>query len=222
MGRRPLDLSGKRYGRLVAIKRLDKNKSNQYRWLCECDCGNQHIVTNTQLVEGKSRSCGCYSNEIRGKSSVTHGMSASSEYGAWKNAIRRCTNPDDPKWEDYGGRGISVCEEWNQPPEIGFLKFYEDMGPSNGLTLERIDVNLRYSKENCIWADCYAQGYNQRMLKVNTSGKTGVSENKDGTWQAYINFKGKRYPLGEFAEFEDAKAAREAAEIKFYGKLKGH
>lgn len=222
MGCVPLDLTGKRFGRLVATKRLDQNKAKQYRWLCICDCGNEHIVVNTQLVSGKSNSCGCYAKEVAGQQSVKHGMANTPEYGAWKNAISRCYNPNNKKYHDYGGRGIDVCAEWHQDAEIGFVKFYEDMGPSNGLTLERVDVNLGYSKENCIWDDRYNQGYNTRQHQANTSGKTGVSENKDGTWQSYINFKGKRYPLGEYTTFEAAKSAREAAEIRYYGKLKGH
>lgn len=218
----PLDHKGVRYNRLVGVEPVGKNKAGQYIWKWLCDCGNEHIVAATSVIEGSTKSCGCYAKEVVGDSTRTHGMTATPEYGAWKNAISRCHNPDNKSYSEYGGRGIFVCDDWNQPAEIGFVKFYEDMGPSNGLTLERVDVNLGYSKENCIWADYYTQGYNQRMQKANTSGKTGVSENKDGTWQAYINFKGKRYPLGKFVEFEDARAAREAAEIKFYGELKGH
>lgn len=218
----PLDLTGQRFGRLVAIEKNGQNKAKQYKWLCLCDCGNEHTVVGTQLVEGKSSSCGCYAKEVAGDATRIHGMAKTPEYGAWKNAIARCYNPNNKKYKDYGGRGINVCDEWNQIAEIGFIKFYEDMGPSHGLTLERVDVNLGYSKENCIWDNRYNQGYNQRMQTGNTSGKTGVSQNKDGTWQAYINFEGKRYPLGEYKTFEGAKSAREAAEIKYYGKLKGH
>jgi hypothetical protein len=218
----PLDLSGQRFGRLIAVRQNGQNKAKQYKWLCLCDCGNEHTVAGTQLIEGKSISCGCYAREVAGDASRIHGMANTPEYGAWKNAISRCYNPNNKKYHDYGGRGIDVCDDWHQVAEIGFIKFYEDMGPSNGLTLERVDVNLGYSKENCIWDNRYNQGYNTRQHQTNSSGKTGVSENKDGTWQAYINFEGKRYPLGEYKTFEGAKSAREAAEIKYYGKLKGH
>lgn len=219
----PKDLTDQVFGRLTVLRYAEeKTSSGNYKWVCSCSCGKQTVVNSTGLVQGTTTSCGCYADEVRGKASLIHGMTRTSEYGAWKNAISRCYNPDNKKYHDYGGRGIDVCDEWHQIAEVGFVKFYEDMGPSNGLTLERVNVNLGYSKENCIWDNRYNQGYNQRMQSGNTSGKTGVSENKDGTWQSYINFEGKRYPLGEYVTFEAAKLAREAAEIKFYGKLKGH
>lgn len=219
----PRDLTGQRFGRLEVLDFSgEKTSSGNYKWNCRCDCGNLTIVSSTNLVENHTTSCGCYSKELILERSVTHGMSSTSEYGAWKNALIRCSDSENKKYSEYGGRGIKVCDRWQWPAEVGFMNFMEDMGPSNGLTLDRIDVDGDYCPENCRWADRYTQGYNTRQHTTNTSGKTGVSENKDGTWQAHINFKGKRYPLGEFVEFEDAKAAREAAEIKFYGELKGH
>lgn len=218
----PLDLAGDRFGRLIAIKPVDKNKAGQYIWQCMCDCGNEHIVTGSALVQGVTKSCGCYAKDVAGQVSVTHGMSSTPEYGAWKNAITRCSDPENKKYVDYGGRGIRVCERWQWPAEIGFKNFMEDMGRCEGLTLDRIDPNGDYCPENCRWVDRYIQGYNTRQHSTNTSGKTGVSKNKDGTWQSYINFKGKRYPLGEYNSFEEAVEAREQAEIKFYGEKKGH
>ena len=219
----PKDLTGEHFGRLEVIRYADeKTSSGNYKWVCKCSCGETTTVSSSSLIQGTTTSCGCYAEEIRGKSSITHGLANTPEYGAWKYAISRCYNPENSHYDNYGGRGITVCEEWNQPAGEGFLKFCEDMGKSNGLTLERVDVNKGYSKENCIWADRFTQGYNTRQHKTNSSGKTGVSENKDGTWQAYINFKGKRHALGEYKNFEDAVKARENAEIKYYGKLKGH
>lgn len=219
----PKDLTGLTFGRLTVVKVAEERTgSGNYKWICSCLCGNESTVNSSALVQGTTKSCGCYNIESIKERSTTHGMSKTPEYGAWKNAVRRCSNEKDANWENYGGRGINVCERWNQPAGIGFANFYEDMGPCNGLTLERVDVNLGYSKENCVWEDTYTQGYNTRQLNSNSSGKTGVSENKDGSWQSYINFEGRRYPLGEYQTFEEAKSAREAAEIKYYGKLKGH
>lgn len=219
----PKDLTGEVFSRLTVLRYADeKTSSGNYKWICMCSCGDETIVSSSALVQQTTKSCGCFNLESVKERSITHGMSGTAEYGAWKNAIRRCHNESHPAWENYGGRGIEVCTDWNQPAEIGFVKFYEDMGPCNGLTLERVNVNLGYSKENCVWENTFTQGYNTRQHDSNTSGKTGVSENKDGTWQSYINFEGRRYPLGEYKTFEGAKSAREAAEIKFYGKLKGH
>lgn len=216
----PKDLKGEIFGRLMAVEPVGKNNAGQYIWKCLCSCGNEHTVTGTALVEGATKSCGCLAKEVCGKASLTHGMSHSPEYHAWKNALYRCTKPFNAAYSDYGGRGIQVCERWSEPLPVGFLNFLEDMGPSNGLTLERVDVNGNYSPENCIWADTYQQGYNTRMHSSNTSGVTGVSELKDGRWQAYINYLGKRYPLGYHNTFEQAVKARQDAELKYYGKLK--
>lgn len=218
----PLDLTGKKFNKLTAVKSVGINNAGQYIWEWSCDCGNSHTVVATSVIQGHTKSCGCYAKEVAGVASITHGMSGTPEYGSWKNAISRCHNPENGGYDDYGGRGITVCDEWNQSADVGFTQFYSDMGPSNGLTLERVDVNKGYSKENCVWADKFTQGYNTRQSQTNSSGKTGVSENKDGTWQSYINFRGERYSLGEYKTFEGAKSAREAAEIKYYGKLKGH
>lgn len=219
----PIDLRNKRFGRLVAIEPVGQNKAKQYIWKCLCDCGMYHNVTGTSLIRGKTSSCGCYSKQMISERNKTHGLSSSTEYGAWKNAIRRCSDSKNRAYENYGGRGIKVCDEWGWPAEVGFIKFLEDMGPCpEGMSLDRIDPNGNYCKENCRWTTNYIQGYNTRKHEDNSSGKTGVSEMKDGKWQSYINFEGKRYPLGVFSSFEEAKKAREVAEIKFYGEVKGH
>lgn len=216
----PRDLTGQTFGRLTALEPVNKTKSGNYIWNCSCSCGNLHSAASSALVEGTTKSCGCYAKEISGKASLTHGMSRTPEYGAWKNAVARCTNPSNPNYYNYGGRGICVCERWLEPSPQGFLNFIEDMGESNGLTLERIQVNGNYSPDNCEWADRYNQSYNTRMHKTNTSGVTGVSKGRRGNWQSYINFQGKRIVLGEYKTFDQAVSARKAAEIEYYGKNK--
>lgn len=216
----PKDIKGKLFGRLTAEEPVGKNKAGQYIWRCSCSCGNSHTTTGTSLIQGHTKSCGCYATEVCGKAAITHGMSHTAEYQAWKNALYRCTKPSDASYSDYGGRGIKMCSRWSEPLPKGFLNFFEDMGNSNGLTLERVDVNGNYSPENCVWADVYTQGFNTRMHSTNTSGVTGVSELKNGRWQAYINHLGKRIPLGYHDTFESAVLARKAAELRYYGKNK--
>ena len=219
---RHLDLVGKRSGRLTAKEPVGKNRAGQYMWKCLCDCGNEHITSGTSLVENTTKSCGCLAKEVCGKSSITHGLSGTPEYGAWKNAVARCNDSRNKKYYDYGGRGISVCDRWVEDAPKGFLNFLEDMGerPSDRMSLDRIDVNGNYCPENCRWIDPYVQAYNTRMFKNNTSGRTGVSETKDGKWQAYITHKNVRKSLGVFATLRQAVNAREQAEILLHGEIK--
>lgn len=213
---KPLDLRGQVFARLTALEPVGKNNAGQYIWKCLCECGSEHTVAGTALVEGHTKSCGCYARDVAGLATRKHGQSRTPEYGAWKNAVSRCSNTANKQYDCYGGRGIQVCDRWLN----SFERFYEDMGESGGLTLERVNVNGNYEPSNCTWADTYDQAYNTRMFKSNTSGRTGVSETKDGRWQAYIDNKGTRYALGHFKSFESAVAAREAAEIKYHGKTK--
>lgn len=217
------DLSGQVFGRLTAISYDGKDKSRHSKWSCICECGNELVVLGTNLLKGNTKSCGCLQKEIMSERGILKGLSMTPEYSAWRAAVSRCTNSTNKFYSNYGGRGITICEEWLPPAEVGFLKFLEDMGQSNGLTLERIDVNIGYSKENCKWEDWYTQNYNQRKRSTNTSGKTGVTFCKlRNKWKASIDFKGVHKSLGSYNTFEEAKAAREQAEIELDGKLKGH
>lgn len=216
----PLDLKDKVFGRLTAVEPIGKNNAGQYIWKCLCSCGAEHSTTGTSLVEGHTRSCGCLAREVCGKSSIKHGFANTPEYGAWKNAVSRCTDTENPAYKDYGGRGITVCDRWMEPSPSGILNFIEDMGLCGGLTLDRIDVNGHYEPDNCRWTDYYTQSYNTRVFKNNTSGRTGVSQMKDGRWQAYITNKCVREALGIFINFEDAVKAREDAEIRLHGEVK--
>lgn len=110
-----------------------------------------------------------------------HGMSETPEYYAWNNMLQRCYKPHNPKYRDYGGRGISVCPEWHT-----FENFYRDMGKRPvGLSLDRIDNNGNYSKENCRWTTGSEQVANSRLRKTSTSGLKGVSAERNGRVHAY-------------------------------------
>lgn len=153
------DLVGVRFGMLTAIEIWGTNKRSHALWLVRCDCGVEKTVVRTNLLNGSTNSCGCNASTSRVEKTTTHGLSKSKAYHAIRNAIRRCTNPDHASWDDYGGRGIYVCDRWLNNPEL----FVEDFGePAKGLTLERVDDDGPYSPENCKWEPWSVQGRNKR------------------------------------------------------------
>jgi hypothetical protein len=149
------DITGKRYGKLVVLSFHGKKKK-MYLWKCQCDCGKETLADRSRLTLGRTKSCGCYKKEH----TKTHGKSKTATYSTWARMINRCENEKCDKYKFYGGRGIKVCKTWRND----FEKFLQDMGerPSNKHSLDRIDVNGDYCKDNCRWLTIKEQNRNRR------------------------------------------------------------
>ena len=167
------DLTGSRFDRLLVIRRVPNPGNANLKWLCKCDCGNESMVQGGALKDGRVRSCGCLQKEVVTK----HGMHKSKTYGTWTSMKDRCTNSSKKAFKYYGGRGISYCKEWED-----FKNFLSDMGEKpDGTSLDRINNNLGYSRDNCRWSTPKEQLRNTRIT-------------------TYLKFRGVKKSVPEWAE----------------------
>lgn len=155
------DLTGRRFGRLVATVRIPRAKGKTH-WACRCDCGKVVSVRVDALNNGQIKSCGCFRREHGAavlSAQATHRMSDTPIYRNWVAMIARCHDPDHTNYKNYGGRGIRVCPEWHD-----FARFYEDVGrfKPRGLSLDRIDNDRGYEPGNVRWATQQQQTWNTR------------------------------------------------------------
>ena len=160
-----IDLSGKRFGMLTIIKRVENANAWKTQWLCKCDCGTEKVIRGNDITTGKTISCGCFGLKKRNEASTTHGMSKTRMFRIHNLMKDRCSNPHNPHYKYYGGRGITVCDEWKND----FMNFYNwaiDNGYSDELTIDRVDNNGNYEPNNCRWATTKQQANNTSRNRI--------------------------------------------------------
>lgn len=210
-GKKAIEMSGVKSGKLLVIRKVE-SRNRQAMWECICDCGNTFVTAGGAIRSGATTSCGCVGDNVLTK----HGMYKTNTYSSWRHMKQRCGNKNFHQFNDYGGRGITYCERWKC-----FEKFYTDMGDCpKGFTLDRIDVNKGYYKENCKWSSRQEQSARQRLSKRNKSGRSGVYQTQNGKWQAEIRVNYKKINLGVHEFYEDACKAKSEAELLYFGFIK--
>ena len=144
-----LDLVGQKFHMLTVLKFYDV-QNGMSRWLCRCDCGNEVIVYGRHLKSGNTMSCGCYHKEHNHEFGYKHGGSNTRLYNIWCDMKSRCSNPNERAYKWYGGKGISVCDEWKSD-FAQFKNWALNNGYNDSLTIDRVDSNKNYCPDNCRW-----------------------------------------------------------------------
>ncbi len=161
------DLTGMKFGQLTVLERAEKTAYGQYQWLCQCECGNKTVVVGQNLRTNSTKSCGCGKY---GKGLFPSFRAESKHkriYRIWRGMLHRCYNPNYSAYQNWGGRGIEVCDEWKKD-FYSFLAWSMGNGYQEHLSIDRVDNNGNYCPENCRWADNQTQGANKRGVHLIT------------------------------------------------------
>jgi len=214
MGRPLEDLTGEKFNYLEVLSKAEKRNGRTF-WKCLCQCGNIKDIAAPHLKSGRTKSCGCMKKELLRDYFTIHGGDGSREYSSYTSMLHRCYNTARAGYEHYGGRGIKVCDRWLE----SFKNFLEDMGerPEN-TTLDRINNDGDYCKENCRWAIKQIQSHNRRKKPQASSKYLGVCYNKKyNKWDARITINGTTKFIGSFNNEVDAARAYDEESLKIYG-----
>lgn len=159
------DLTGERFGKLVALEESGRNVRKEILWLCRCDCGKELLVPAYSLTSGNTKSCGC-SRSCHGKHGAYKGGKVERLYRVWLMMKTRCSNKNTKEYNNYGGRGIRVCEEWDKSyasfREWALKNGYNPNAKHGECTIDRVDNNKGYCPENCAWVSMKEQSINRR------------------------------------------------------------
>ena len=176
------DITGERFGKLIAVEDLGFDKRSQRLYEFLCDCGCYTVKQAKEVTRGKSSSCGCGIVEGVKTANTKHGMTGTSLYSRYRGMIKRCTVESDPNYGNYGGRGINICSEWlGEGGFDSFARWSLENGYKRELSLDRIDNDKGYGPTNCRWTDRRTQVNNRRVSHV-------------------ITYKGETLALTEWAE----------------------
>lgn len=199
-----IDLTGQRFGRLTVLERasdyITPKGVRRVRWKCLCNCGNEYITKANSLLRNEAKSCGCLRSERSAESitsynairmthpSLKHGRTVNKKierlYKVWSSMRSRCYGRNQNQYHNYGGRGITICDEWQDYEkfrEWAMANGYDENAPRGQCTIDRIDVNGNYCPENCRWVSAKVQVNNKRNSR-------------------FIEYEGSTYTVTQLAE----------------------
>lgn len=194
---------GRKYNRLtvIAFENTKRGKTGCWNWIVRCDCGTLKSVNPYRVLNGNTKSCGCYKAEqtveYNKKEKVKHKGRRTRLYTIWHGMKQRCHCETSHDYKNYGARGIIVCDEWRNDFSA-FRDWALDNGYTDKLSIDRIDVNGSYCPENCRWTDCKTQ-------------------NRNRTTNVIVSYRGKEYNYAELAEIAGISYGALYARINHFG-----